>query len=110
MRHSPFRSCLVACATLLMLSPVNVAAAPKESVLQSLQLSTTKKKKEKEKTTLPKRGPTVAVPKPLDRVPKPRPERPRPEISDPHRPRIPPLVSFPLPGPERERYLTSLPH
>jgi subtilisin family serine protease len=110
MRHSPFLSCLVACATLLVLPSVNASAAPKENVLQSLQLSTTKKKKEKEKTTLPKRGPTVVTPKPLDRVPKPRPERPRPEISDPHRPRIPPLVSFPLPGPERERYLTSLPH
>ena len=111
MRHSLFRSCLVACATLLVLPSADVAAAPKESVLQAVQLSTPKKKKkEKDKTVAPKRGPTVVTPKPPDRVTKPRPERPRPEISDPHRPRIPPRISFPLPGPERERYLTSLPH
>jgi subtilisin family serine protease len=111
MRHSPFRSCLVACATLLVLPSADVAAAPKESVLQAVQLSTPKKKKkEKDKTVAPKRGPTVVTPKPPDRVTKPRPERPRPEISEPHRPRIPPRISFPLPGPERERYLTSLPH
>ena len=43
MRHSPFRSCLVACATLLVLPSANVAAAPKESVLQAVQLSVPKK-------------------------------------------------------------------
>ena len=44
--------------------------------------------------------------------PRPDPGRPdgrRPEIAEPERPRIPPRVFIPEPGPERERYLTSVP-
>ena len=44
--------------------------------------------------------------------PRPDPGRPdgrRPEIAEPELPRIPPRVFIPQPGPERERYLTSVP-
>jgi subtilisin family serine protease len=38
-----------------------------------------------------------------------KPDRRRPEVAEPKLPRIPPRVFIPEPGPERERYLTSVP-
>jgi subtilisin family serine protease len=122
MRGSNIRGCLAACAALLVLPVADALAAAKERAIQSVQLVVPKKKKPKEKAAAPKRLPPRLVapkapngptkPREPDRPTKPKvPDRTRPEIAKPDRPpRIPPRIAFPQQGPERERYLTSLPH
>jgi subtilisin family serine protease len=119
MRYATLTGCLLACPALLVLPFPDVLAATKERPPETAQGSMPKKKKAKEKTP-PKPGSSVVGPKKPDRVTKPRPpdpprpeigkpDRRRPEIAEPERPRIPPRVFIPQPGPERERYLTSVP-
>lgn len=122
MRGSQIRNCLAACAALLALPVADALAAAKERAVQPAQLVVPKKKKPKEKAAAPKRvPPRLVAPKEPDRPTKPRvpdrptkptvPDRVRPDIAKPDLPpRIPPRIVFPPAGPERERYLTSLPH